>query len=78
MMIKADTDPMNEVLPIQINKWPRATFAPTPINHVVKFGPRRETMKAQDLYALPVSEKQHIHPEDATRDQMQKLICVDN
>ena len=25
-------------------------------------------MKAHDLYALPVSEKQHIHPEDATRD----------
>ena len=25
-------------------------------------------MKAQDLYALPVSEKQHIHPEDAIRD----------
>ena len=25
-------------------------------------------MKAQDLYALPVSEKQHIHPEYATQD----------
>ena len=28
------------------------------------------------LYALPISEKQHIHPEDATRDQMQRLICT--
>ena len=28
------------------------------------------------LYALPISKKQHIHPEDATRDQMQQLICT--
>ena len=28
------------------------------------------------LYALPISEKQHIHPEDATWDQMQRLICT--
>ena len=28
------------------------------------------------LYALQISEKQHIHPEDATWDQMQRLICT--
>ena len=28
------------------------------------------------LCALPISEKQHIHSEDATRDQMQRLIFM--
>ena len=28
------------------------------------------------LYALPISEKQHIHPEDANWDRMQRLICT--
>ena len=28
------------------------------------------------LYALPIRKKQHINPEDATQDQMQRLICM--
>ena len=30
---------------------------------------------ARNLYALPISEKQHIHPQDANPDQLQRLIC---
>ena len=45
-------------------QWPHEGGA-TPWGNICSHS---HSTKAQDLYALPVSEKPHIHPEDATRD----------
>ena len=54
----------------------RETFAPTPTQQVTHppWGGNSRSNAETYLYALPISEKQHILPEDATRDHMQTLI----